>query len=63
MHGDDFACPSLGWPRVFLRARSDLAAVRMQLAADRVIRLLNLDRRYREDEPRVPAGNGRISGQ
>lgn len=63
MHGDDIACPSLGWQRVFLRARSDLAALRVQLAADRVVRLLNLDHRYREDQPRVPAGNGRISGQ
>ena len=44
-----------------LRLMSDLAALRMQLA---FIKLdLVLRRKYRPDQPRVPAGNGDESGE
>lgn len=57
MTGDESACPSLDGRSAFLRLRSDFAALRMTFAAGRVIRLLKLERRYREDQPRIPAGN------
>lgn len=57
MHGDESACPSSDGQSAFLRACSDLAALRLKFAGARVVGLLKLDRRYREDQPRVPAGN------
>lgn len=56
MTGDEFACPSLDGRSAFLRLRSDFAALRMTFAAGRVIWLLKLERRYRQDQLRVSAG-------